>query len=125
MPYQKFSVRSHFNLMQKIGISAKKINALLYSFVRKGKDKVKRTILINPLEEGGLKIPEIVSMISTQRIMSIKRFLGTYPVGRKSFLIFILKTLGADFCFTATSITKNYQLLFQFFIKNVFKLGLH
>ena len=45
----------------------KKINALLYSFVWKGKDKVKRTAFIYPIEKGGLKMPNIVSMISAQR----------------------------------------------------------
>ena len=42
----------------------KKINTLLYSFVWKGKDKVKRTAFINPIEKGGLKMPTIKSMIS-------------------------------------------------------------
>ena len=35
----------------------KKINTLLYSFVWKGKDKVKRTAFINPIDKGGLKCP--------------------------------------------------------------------
>jgi len=43
----------------------KKINTLLYSFVWKGKDKVKCTVLISPTEKGGLKIPDVESMISS------------------------------------------------------------
>ena len=39
----------------------KKINTLLYSFVWKGKDKVKRTAFINPIEKGGLKMSNIES----------------------------------------------------------------
>ena len=35
----------------------KKINTLLYSFVWKGKDKVKRRAVINPIDKGGLKMP--------------------------------------------------------------------
>ena len=42
----------------------KKINSLLYSFVWKGKDKIKRTAFINPIDKGGLKMPNIESMIS-------------------------------------------------------------
>ena len=37
----------------------KKINNLLYSFVWKGKDKVKQNALINSLEKGGLKMPDM------------------------------------------------------------------
>ena len=55
----------------------KKINTLLYCFVWKGKDKVKRTAFTNPIEKGGLKIPYIESIISAQRIICIKRYLST------------------------------------------------
>lgn len=69
----------------------KKINTLLYSFVWKGKDKVKRTAFINPIDKGGLKMPNIESMISAQRIMCIKRYLSTDPASWKMFLDFYLK----------------------------------
>ena len=55
----------------------KKINYLLYSFVWKGKDKVKWNALINSLEKGGLKMPDFESMIKTQRVLCIKKFLET------------------------------------------------
>ena len=35
----------------------KRINKLLYSFIWKGKDKVKRAALINSIDEGGLTVP--------------------------------------------------------------------
>ena len=69
----------------------KKINTLLYSFVWKGKDKVKRTAFINPIEKGGLKMPNIESMISAQRIICNKRYLSTDPTSWKLFLDFISK----------------------------------
>ena len=40
----------------------KKINNLLFSFIWKGKDKVKRAALINKVEKGGLKMPDIESI---------------------------------------------------------------
>ena len=43
----------------------------------KGKDKIKRTAFINPVEKGGLKMPDIKSMISAQRIICIKRYQST------------------------------------------------
>ena len=77
----------------------KKINSLLYSFVWKGKDKVKRTAFINPIDKGGLKMPNIESMISAQRIICIKKYLSTDPAGWKIFLEFYLKKVGGNFLF--------------------------
>ena len=77
----------------------KKINTLLYSFVWKGKDKVKRTAFINPIDKGGLKMPNIESMISAQRIICIKRYLSTDPASWKLFLDFYLKKVGGKFLF--------------------------
>ena len=77
----------------------KKINTLLYSFVWNGKDKVKRTAFINPIDKGGLKMPNIESMISAQRIICIKRYLSTDPAGWKIFLDFYLKKVGGKFLF--------------------------
>ena len=69
----------------------KKINTLLYSFVWKGKDKVKRAVLIGPIEKGGLKMPDINSMIAAQRIICIKRYLAPYIASWKFFLDFLSK----------------------------------
>ena len=77
----------------------KKINTLLYSFVWKEKDKVKRTAFINPIDKGGLKMPNIESMISAQRIMCIKRYLSADPASWKTFLDFYLKKVGWEFLF--------------------------
>ena len=77
----------------------KKVNTLLYSFVWKGKDKVKRTAFINPVDKGGLKMPNIESMISAQRIICIKRYLSTDPASWKFFLDFYLKKVGGKFLF--------------------------
>ena len=81
--YTKNLYRASLILTKKDFI--KKINNLLYSFVWKGKDKVKRNALINSLEKGGLKIPDIESMIKTQRVLCIKNFLETSSAGWKFF----------------------------------------
>ena len=77
----------------------KKINTLLYSFVWKGKDKIKRTALINSIDKGGLKMPDIESMISAQRIICIKRYLSHEPATWNLFLDFYLKKVGGKFLF--------------------------
>ena len=77
----------------------KRINTLLYSFIWKGKDKVKRTAFINPIDKGGLKMPNIESMISAQRIVCIMRYLSSDLAGWKIFLDFYLKKVGGEFLF--------------------------
>jgi len=102
----------------------KRINELLYSFIWKGKDKVKRAALINSIDEGGLTMPDGASMISTQRILCIKKYLDAYPAGWKFFLGFYLKNVGGKFLSHCNFDYKNYQLLFLSFIKNVSQRGL-
>ena len=77
----------------------KKINTSLYSFVWKGKDKVKRTVLISPIEKGGLKMPDLESMISTQRLICIKRYLSPSAASWMFFRKFLLKEGGRKFLF--------------------------
>ena len=54
------------------------VNKLLFKFIWKGKDKVKRLSLICDLDKGGLKAPHLESIIKSQRIMCCKcsRFAG-------------------------------------------------
>ena len=44
----------------------KDVNKLLYGFIWKGNDKIKRTALINDIENGGLKMLDVQSMILSQ-----------------------------------------------------------
>jgi len=45
----------------------KEVNKELYSFIWQGKDKVKRSALINDIEDSGLKMLDLESMISVQK----------------------------------------------------------
>ena len=47
----------------------KEINSLIYRFIWKGNDKIKRSALINDIEDGGLKMLDIYFMILAQRVM--------------------------------------------------------
>ena len=53
----------------------KDVNKLLYGFIWRGNDKIKRTALINDIENGGLKMLDIQSMILSQRIITLKRYI--------------------------------------------------
>ena len=47
----------------------KEINSPIYRFIWKGNDKIKRAALINDIEDGGLKMLDIQSMILALRVM--------------------------------------------------------
>ena len=54
----------------------KAVNSELYSFIWKGKDKVKRLDLINDIEYEGLKILDIESMILSQSVVLSQSFVS-------------------------------------------------
>ena len=54
------------------------INKELYSFIWKGKDKVKRSALINDIEGSGLKMLDLESMISAKRVVCVKKYVENY-----------------------------------------------
>ena len=51
----------------------KEMNTLLYSFIWKGNDKVKRTVLISPIDKGGLKLSDLDSKIAAQTTSTVLR----------------------------------------------------
>ena len=52
----------------------KEINKLIYHFIWKGNDKIKRSALINDINDGSLKMLDIHSMICAQRVMVFKKY---------------------------------------------------
>ena len=72
-------------------------NKLIFDFIWKGKDKVKRLTLINDIEDGGLKAPHLESMIKTQRILCCKKFASNEPSSWKTILSYYLKSVGGKF----------------------------
>ena len=77
----------------------KEVNKELYSFIWKGKDKVKRSALINDIEDGGLKMLDLESMISAQRVMCVKKYVEHYESPWKYVLDFYLDKVGEKFLF--------------------------
>ena len=78
----------------------KEINSLIYNFIWNGKDKIKRLALINNCENGGLKAPQLESLIETLRIRYIDRFLDEENVNVwKTILNYHLSKVGASFFF--------------------------
>ena len=79
----------------------KKVHKELYSFILKDKDKdkVKRSALINDIEDGGLKMLDLESMMSAQRVMCVKKYVENYESPLISVLDFYLDKVGGKFLF--------------------------
>lgn len=72
----------------------KEVNKIIFDFIWKGKDKVKRSVLVRDIEDGGLKAPHLYSMIATQRIMCCKKLASDEPSSWKIILLHYLKPVG-------------------------------
>ena len=97
----------------------KQINKLIYGFIWKGNDKIKRSALINDIENGGLKMLDIESMISAQRVMALKKYFADGNSSWKAILDEFLYNVGGNLFFFVTSTLVNSQLIFQLSIKSV------
>ena len=54
-------------------------NKIIFNFIWKGKDKIKRLALISDIEDGELKAPHLDSITKTLRILCCKRLATTTP----------------------------------------------
>ena len=85
-------------LMYRAGSICKEVineaNKIIFDFIWKGKNKVKRTSLIGDTKDGGLKAPHLESVIKTQMIMVCKRFADEEPCAWKTVLSHYLKPVG-------------------------------
>ena len=54
----------------------KEINKVMYSFIWNGKDKIKRLVIINDIENGGLRMTHLETAIQAQKVMILKRYVN-------------------------------------------------
>ena len=71
------------------------VNKLLFKFIWKGKDKVKRLSVISDLEKGGLKAPHLESILKSQRIMCCKKFAENQQSNWKIIISHYMKNVGS------------------------------
>ena len=71
--------------------------SIFYSFIWNGKDKVKRNVLTATIENGGLNMLDIDSMVHTKRVLCLKKYLEDYPSPWKFFLDERLSSVGGKF----------------------------
>ena len=72
----------------------KEAHKIIFDFIWKGKDKVKRSTHISDIEDGGLKAPHLNSITETQRILCYKKLANDQPSGWKIILLHYLKPVG-------------------------------
>ena len=77
----------------------KNADAVFYSFIWNGKDKFRRNDLTCAaiIENGGLNMLDIDSMIHTNRVFWLKEYLEDYPSPWKFFLDKRLFSVGGNF----------------------------
>ena len=76
----------------------KRFQTVFFNFIWNGKiDKVKREILINDYDEGGLKVPDIFSYCKALKISWIKRYIDPFNFSDwKKLLTDKIETMGGD-----------------------------
>ena len=87
---------SYFPISREFDISVnrefvKDVNKIIFDFIWKGKDKIKRPALISDIEDGGLKAPHLDSVIETQRILCCKKLASDQPSNWKKILLHYLE----------------------------------
>ena len=75
----------------------KLVDSTIYSFIWKGKDKIKRLALISDYENGGSRTPHIQTMVDTQRIICLMKYTVDYISLWKQILSFPPKDYGGKF----------------------------
>ena len=93
----------------------KQVNHIIFSFLWKGKDKTTRLSAINTLEEGGIKIIDIESMIKALRLAWLKRIFNNNDSTWKFYLIHLLKQLGDLLLFECDYAIKDLPIMSAFY----------
>ena len=76
------------------------IEKMCFDFLWRGKDKIKRNIMVLDYEQGGLKMMNFRSFVKAQRIMWIKRLVtGTQATKWKQYFKFLMRPMGGNLIF--------------------------
>ena len=98
----------------------KQVNHIIFSFLWRGKDKTTRPSAINTLEEGGIKMIDIESMIKALRLAWLKRIYNNNDNSWKFYLIHLLKQLGDLLIFECNYAIKDLPTMPTFYRELLF-----
>ena len=76
-----------------------RINKIIYKYLWNGSEKLKRSIMINSLEEGGLNVPDFETICKCAMIRWVHRYIHSENSNWKSLVNYTLRKLGQEFIF--------------------------
>ena len=91
------------------------LNKILFKFLWKGTDKVKRVSVINEYEKGGLRMIDLESMVKSLRLAWLRRIFNEINGPWKSFLQHLLRPLGGFFFLACNYNISDYAIPSQFY----------
>ena len=100
-------------------------NRIIFDFIWKGKDKVKRVSLVGDIKDGGLKAPHLESIIKTHRIMLCQRFVDEEPCNWKNILCHYLKQVGGKFILCCNFDIKKLPINLTMYYRECFECFSH
>ena len=100
-------------------------NRIIFDFIWKGKDKVKRVSLVGDIKDGGLKAPHLESIIKTHRIMLCQRFVDVEPCNWKNILCHYLKQVGGKFILCCNFDIKKLPINLTMYYRECFECFSH
>ena len=91
------------------------LNKILFKFLWKGTDKVKRVSVINEYEKGGLRMIDLESMVKSLRLAWLRRIFSEINGPWKSFLQHLLSPLCGFFFAACNYNISDYTIPSQFY----------
>ena len=99
----------------------KDVNKIIFDFIWKGNDKIKRSALIGDIEDGGLKAPHLDSIIETQRILCCKKLSSDQPSNWKKIVLHYHEPVGGKLILCCDFDLKKLPIKLPAFYEECFK----
>ena len=128
--YGKIQIVKTFALSQVIYIASmvqipetcfQEVIKVAYEFIWKGPDRIKRQVMVKSLEEGGLKMICLKSLIQAQKVKWINRVFSSNSKGWKAVLLDLLNGVGRELIFHCNVDVKCLKLDIPPWYKDVIK----
>jgi len=130
-PIGKVTIMKSYGLSQLLYTSSmismpesiqKRVNALVFSYIWNGPDKIKRSVATADYDCGGLKMFNLKARVQAQNVLWVKRFFEPYDAGWKEVLKFYLNKRGGSQMFISNMDLSKVPITLPPFYHQVFAL---